>query len=41
VPPHTPRAFRAAATEDAVFIAIGAPRAGMDDVEFIPDFWTD
>ena len=41
VPPQTPRAFRATDAEDAVFITIGAPQAGMDDVEFIPDFWTD
>ena len=41
VPPRTARAFRAAGEEDAVFIAIAAPQAGFDDVEFIQDFWTD
>ncbi len=41
VPPRTARAFRAAGDEDAVFIAIAAPQAGFDDVEFIQDFWTD
>lgn len=39
VPPRTARAFRAATDEDAVFITIGAPQAGMDDVEFLPDYW--
>jgi mannose-6-phosphate isomerase-like protein (cupin superfamily) len=41
VPPETARAFRAAGEEDAVFVAIAAPQAGFDDVEFIQDFWTD
>jgi len=41
VPPATVRAFRAAGEEDAVFVTIGAPQAGLDDVEFIPDHWTD
>jgi mannose-6-phosphate isomerase-like protein (cupin superfamily) len=41
VPPATARAFRAAGDEDAVFVAIAAPQAGFDDVEFIQDFWTD
>jgi mannose-6-phosphate isomerase-like protein (cupin superfamily) len=41
VPPETPRAFRAAGDEEAVFVAIAAPQAGFDDVEFIQDFWTD
>jgi mannose-6-phosphate isomerase-like protein (cupin superfamily) len=41
VPPETARAFRAAGDEDAVFVAIAAPQAGFDDVEFIQDFWTD
>ena len=41
VPPETPRAFRAAGDEDAVFVAIAAPQAGLDDVEFIQDYWTD
>jgi mannose-6-phosphate isomerase-like protein (cupin superfamily) len=41
VAPRTARAFRAAGDEDAIFITIGAPQAGMDDVEFIKDFWTD
>lgn len=40
VPPSTARAFRATEHEDAVFVTIGAPQAGMDDVEFIPDYWT-
>lgn len=41
VPPATARAFRAAGAEDAVFVTIGAPQAGMDDVDFIADYWTD
>ena len=41
VPPETARAFRAAGDEDAVFVAIAAPQAGFDDVEFIQDFWSD
>lgn len=41
VSPRTARAFRAAGDEDAVFIAIAAPQAGFDDVEFIQDFWID
>ena len=41
VPPETARAFRAAGEEDAVFVAIAAPQAGFEDVEFIQDFWTD
>jgi mannose-6-phosphate isomerase-like protein (cupin superfamily) len=41
VPPATARAFRAAGDENAVFVAIAAPQAGFDDVEFIQDFWTD
>ena len=41
VAPETVRSFRAAGEEDAVFVTIGAPQAGLDDVEFIPDYWTD
>jgi mannose-6-phosphate isomerase-like protein (cupin superfamily) len=41
VPPETPRAFRASDDEDAVFVTIAAPQAGLDDVEFISDYWTD
>ena len=41
VPPETVRAFRAAGEEDAVFVSIAAPQAGLDDVEFIPDHWDD
>jgi mannose-6-phosphate isomerase-like protein (cupin superfamily) len=41
VPPETARAFRAAGEEDAVFVAIAAPQAGFDDVEFIQEFWID
>jgi mannose-6-phosphate isomerase-like protein (cupin superfamily) len=41
VPPEIARAFRAAGDEDAVFVTIGAPQAGFEDVEFLPDFWTD
>src|SRR5688500_13233741 len=41
VPPETARAFRAGGEEDAVFVTIAAPQAGLDDVEFIQDFWTD
>jgi mannose-6-phosphate isomerase-like protein (cupin superfamily) len=40
VPPETPRAFRAAGDEDAIFVAIAAPQADFGDVEFIQDFWT-
>jgi mannose-6-phosphate isomerase-like protein (cupin superfamily) len=39
VPPETARAFRAAGDEDAIFVAIAAPQAGLDDVEFIQDYW--
>ena len=41
VPPDTERAFRATDDEDAVFVTIGAPQAGFDDVEFNPEFWMD
>jgi mannose-6-phosphate isomerase-like protein (cupin superfamily) len=41
VPPETARAFRARGEEDAVFVTIAAPQAGFEDVEFLPDFWTD
>jgi mannose-6-phosphate isomerase-like protein (cupin superfamily) len=41
VPPETVRAFRAAGEEDAVFVTIAAPQAGLDDVEFIQNYWTD
>jgi hypothetical protein len=41
VSPQTARAFRAAGEEDAVFVTIAAPQAGLDDVEFIQDYWTD
>jgi mannose-6-phosphate isomerase-like protein (cupin superfamily) len=41
VAPETARAFRASGDEDAVFITIAAPQAGLDDVEFIQDYWTD
>jgi mannose-6-phosphate isomerase-like protein (cupin superfamily) len=39
VPPDTLRAFRATDDDDAVFVTMGAPQAGFDDVEFVPDFW--
>ena len=41
VPPEIARAFRAAGDEDAVFVTIAAPQAGLDDIEFMPDFWID
>ena len=41
VGPETVRSFRAAGQEDAVFVTIAAPQAGLDDIEFIPDYWTD
>lgn len=41
VAPSTARAFRAAGDEDAVFVTIGAPQVGMDDVEFIAGYWPD
>ena len=27
--------------EDAVFVSMAAPQAGLDDVEFLPDYWED
>jgi mannose-6-phosphate isomerase-like protein (cupin superfamily) len=41
VPPETARSFRAAGDEDAVFVTIAAPQAGIDDVEFLPEYWQD
>jgi hypothetical protein len=41
VAPETARSFCAAGNEDAVFVTIAAPQAGLDDVEFIPDYWVD
>jgi len=41
VPPETSRSFRAAGEEDAVFISIAAPQTGLDDVEFLADYWED
>ena len=41
VPPETARSFRAAGDQDAVFVAIAAPQAGIDDVEFLPEYWQD
>ena len=41
VPPETARAFRAAGDEDAVFVTIAAPQAGLDDVELIQDYWVE
>jgi len=41
VPPETARSFRSAGEEDAVFVTIAAPQAGLDDVEFLPDYWED
>ena len=41
VPPETARSFRAAGEEDAVFVSIAAPQTGLDDVEFLPDYWED
>ena len=41
VPPRTTRAFRASGNDDAVFVTIGAPQTGPDDVEFVPDYWND
>src|ERR1700693_578362 len=41
VAPETARAFRAAGEEDALFVTIAAPQAGLDDVEVIQDYWTD
>jgi len=38
VPARTARALRAAGKEDAVFVTIAAPQAGLEDVEFIQDF---
>jgi mannose-6-phosphate isomerase-like protein (cupin superfamily) len=41
VAPETTRSFRAAGDEDAIFVAIAAPQAGFDDIEFVPDYWDD
>ena len=41
VSPETVRAFRAAGEDDAVFVALAAPQAGLDDVEFVPNHWDD
>ncbi len=41
VAPETARSFRATGDDDAVFISIAAPQAGLDDVEFLPDYWED
>jgi mannose-6-phosphate isomerase-like protein (cupin superfamily) len=41
VGPETVRSFRAAGEEDAVFVTIAAPQAGLDDVEFVWDYWVD
>ena len=41
VGPETVRSFRAAGQEDAVFVTIAAPQAGLDDVEFVWDYWVD
>lgn len=41
VAPETTRSFRAAGDEDAIFVTIGAPQAGLDDVEFVADYWDD
>jgi len=42
VAPETTRSFRAADDdEDAVFVTMAAPQAGLDDVEFVPDYWED
>jgi mannose-6-phosphate isomerase-like protein (cupin superfamily) len=41
VAPETARAFRAAGVDDAVFVTIGAPQTGLDDAEFIQDYWAD
>jgi mannose-6-phosphate isomerase-like protein (cupin superfamily) len=41
VPPETARSFRAVGEEDAIFVSMAAPQAGLDDVEFLPDYWDD
>jgi mannose-6-phosphate isomerase-like protein (cupin superfamily) len=41
VGPETVRSFRAAGEEDAAFVTIAAPQAGLDDVEFVWDYWVD
>jgi len=41
VPPHTRRAIRCVGTEDATLVVVGAPQTGLDDVEFLADFWPD
>jgi mannose-6-phosphate isomerase-like protein (cupin superfamily) len=41
VAPETTRSFRTTGDEDAVFVTIGAPLTGPEDVEFFPDYWTD
>jgi mannose-6-phosphate isomerase-like protein (cupin superfamily) len=39
VPPHTGRGIRCVGTEDATLIVVGAPQTGLEDVEFLADFW--
>lgn len=41
VPPRTARGFRSLGDEDAVFVIIAAPQAGIDDGVIIDDYWTD
>ena len=41
IPPATPRAFRAVGDEDAVFIIIAGPQAGLEDAQIIQDYWVD
>ncbi|MGE0026702.1 MAG: cupin domain-containing protein [Thermoleophilia bacterium] len=41
VPPHTGRAIRCSGGEEATIVVVGAPRTGLDDVEFLAGFWTD
>jgi mannose-6-phosphate isomerase-like protein (cupin superfamily) len=41
VPPETARSFRASGDDDAVFVSMAAPQAGLDDVEFLQDYFDD
>ncbi len=41
VAPRTGRAIRCSGSEEATIVVVGAPRTGLDDVEFLAGFWTD
>jgi mannose-6-phosphate isomerase-like protein (cupin superfamily) len=41
VPPATARGYRNIGEEDAIFVIIAAPQAGLDDAVIIEDYWGD